>query len=260
MVDPNVLIEEIDGLQRARASTRAGCSISGHAHLILPYHKLLDAAGEGKLGKLQIGTTRRGIGPCYEDKAARLGHPHAGPARRGDPAPEDRRGASSPSALALRLFAKDPALDLHAMTEEYRPLGHQLAPLHRRHAAHRLGRARRAVSSSSSRARRARCSTSITAPTRSSRRRTPVAGAACTGAGVGPKEIDEVWGIAKAYATRVGAGPVPDRARRRARRAHARGAAASTAPPPGARGAAAGSTSSALRVRAARQRPRPASR
>ena len=69
--------------------------------------------------------------------------------------------------------------------------------------------ARTTASSCSSRAPRARCSTSTTAPIRSSPRRNPVAGAACIGAGVGPRDIDEVWGIAKAYATRVGAGPFP---------------------------------------------------
>ena len=68
----------------ARAGRRpsAACSISANAHLIMPYHRLLDEAREARLGKLEIGTTRRGIGPCYADKAARAGHPRAGPARR----------------------------------------------------------------------------------------------------------------------------------------------------------------------------------
>ena len=57
----------------AAASTSRGLRISANAHLIMPYHLLLDSAGEARLGKLQIGTTRRGIGPCYADKAARLG-------------------------------------------------------------------------------------------------------------------------------------------------------------------------------------------
>ena len=54
-------------------STSRGLRISANAHLIMPYHLMLDSAGEARLGKLQIGTTRRGIGPCYADKAARLG-------------------------------------------------------------------------------------------------------------------------------------------------------------------------------------------
>ena len=72
VVDPVVLTAEIDELRRRRIDLR-GLRISANAHLIMPYHKLLDQEGEAKLGKLQIGTTRRGIGPCYADKAARLG-------------------------------------------------------------------------------------------------------------------------------------------------------------------------------------------
>ena len=72
VIDPKVLIGELDAL-RARRVDVGGLRISANAHLIMPYHLLLDHAGEAKLGSLQIGTTRRGIGPCYADKAARLG-------------------------------------------------------------------------------------------------------------------------------------------------------------------------------------------
>ena len=72
VIDPKVLIAELDAL-RARRIDVSGLRISANAHLIMPYHLLLDSAGEAKLGRLQIGTTRRGIGPCYADKAARLG-------------------------------------------------------------------------------------------------------------------------------------------------------------------------------------------
>src|SRR5213592_2149080 len=72
VIDPRVLIEELDAL-RARRVDVTGLKVSANAHLIMPYHLLLDSAGEAKLGRLQIGTTRRGIGPCYADKAARLG-------------------------------------------------------------------------------------------------------------------------------------------------------------------------------------------
>src|SRR4051812_16657538 len=69
---PKVLTDELDGL-KARGIDGSGLRVSANAHLIMPYHMLLDHAGEARLGKLQIGTTRRGIGPCYADKAARLG-------------------------------------------------------------------------------------------------------------------------------------------------------------------------------------------
>ena len=91
----------------------------------MPYHLLLDSAGEAKLGSLQIGTTRRGIGPCYADKAARLG------IRVQDLLDEKILkkkivAAMEPKRLSLRPFEKDPALDLHTMTEEYLTYGHRL--------------------------------------------------------------------------------------------------------------------------------------
>src|SRR5438552_3941692 len=72
VIDPGVLIEELEGLRR-RGIDAGGLRISANAHLIMPYHVMLDTAGEARLGKLEIGTTKRGIGPCYADKAARLG-------------------------------------------------------------------------------------------------------------------------------------------------------------------------------------------
>ena len=206
VVDPRVLTEEIEGLRRRRVDI-SGLRVSANAHLIMPYHLLLDHAGEAKLGEQQIGTTRRGIGPCYADKAARLG------IRMQDLLDEKILkqkiyAALEPKRLSLRPFAKDPALDLHTMTEEYRAFGHRLEPyitdtpplvwktldegglvvfegaqgtlLDIDHGTYPF------VTSSN-----------------------PVAGAACVGAGVGPKAIDEVWGVAKAYCTRVGAGPFP---------------------------------------------------
>src|SRR6202021_3622950 len=126
VIDPRVLIEELDAL-RARRVDVSGLRISANAHLIMPYHLLLDSAGEAKLGSLQIGTTRRGIGPCYADKAARLG------IRMQDLLDEKILkqkivAALEPKRLSLRPFAKDPRLDLQAMTEEYMTYGHVLEP------------------------------------------------------------------------------------------------------------------------------------
>src|SRR5881394_3492179 len=126
VIDPRVLTDEIDNL-KARGVDTSGLRVSANAHLIMPYHLLLDSAGEARLGKLQIGTTRRGIGPCYADKAARLG------IRVQDLLDEKILkqkiyAALEPKRLSLRPFAKDPALDLHTMTEEYRTFGHRLEP------------------------------------------------------------------------------------------------------------------------------------
>jgi adenylosuccinate synthase len=206
VVDPKVITEEIAELQRRGIDT-SGLRISANAHLIMPYHLLLDHAGETKLGKLQIGTTRRGIGPCYADKAARLG------IRMQDLLDEKIlkqkiNAAMEPKRQSLRPFAKDPALDLHAMTEEYRTFGHQLERY--------IANATRIVWEALDRDRlvvfEGAQGTLLdidhgTYPFVTSSN--PVAGAACVGTGVGPKDIDEIWGVAKAYTTRVGAGPFP---------------------------------------------------
>src|SRR3989449_5079096 len=126
VIDPRVLIEELDAL-RARRIDVTGLKVSANAHLIMPYHLLLDSAGETRLGRLAIGTTRRGIGPCYADKAARLG-------LRGQDLLEAKilrkkiMAALEPKQKMLRPFAKHPRLDLHAMTEEYLRYGHRVEP------------------------------------------------------------------------------------------------------------------------------------
>ena len=124
VVDPRVLNDEIDGL-RAKGIDVSGLRISANAHLIMPYHLMLDSAGEAKLGKLSIGTTKRGIGPCYADKAARLG------IRVQDMLDEKIlkkkiAAALEPKRLTLRPFSRDPALDLQSMTEDYLTFGHRL--------------------------------------------------------------------------------------------------------------------------------------
>src|SRR5437763_13971430 len=124
VIDPKVLTDELDGLRR-RGVDVGGLRISANAHLIMPYHLLLDLAGEQQLGSQKIGTTRRGIGPCYADKAARLG------IRVQDLLDEKILkkkivAAMEPKRLSLRPFERDPALDLRAMTEEHLTYGHRL--------------------------------------------------------------------------------------------------------------------------------------
>src|SRR5579872_3389155 len=206
VIDPRVLTDELEELRRRRVDT-GSLRISANAHLIMPYHMLLDQAGEAKLGKLQIGTTRRGIGPCYADKAARLG------IRVQDMLDEKilRKkiaAALEPKRLALRPFARDPSLDLHAMTEQYVTYGHQLSQ-HITDCARLVWEvleAGRMVLFEGAQGAMLDIDHGTYPFVTSSN---PVAGAACVGAGVGPKDIDEIWGVAKAYATRVGAGPFP---------------------------------------------------
>ncbi len=228
VLDPRVLWEELDGLRR-RGVDVTNLRISANAHLIMPYHILLDTAGEAKLGKLSIGTTRRGIGPCYADKALRLG------IRVQDLLDEKilRKkilAALEPKQQALReLLVQqrkqrreaaerplgeqapedlDPRLDLHRLTEEYVTYGHRLQPYiadTARLCWEDLDAGRTVIFEGAQ-------ATMLdldhgTYPFVTSSN--PVAGAACVGAGVGPSDIDEVWGVVKAYQTRVGAGPFP---------------------------------------------------
>jgi adenylosuccinate synthase len=229
VVDPRVLLREIDDLKRAGISV-ANLRISANAHLIMPYHVLLDTAGETKLGKLSIGTTRRGIGPCYADKALRLG------IRVQDLLDEKIlrtkiRAALEPKQQALRELSvqrrkrlkeageetksgaagaqePDPRLDLHSMVEEHINYGHRLEP----HIADTARLCWEALDADETVIFEGAQATLLdldhgTYPFVTSSN--PIAGAATVGAGIGPKDIDEVWGIAKAYATRVGAGPFP---------------------------------------------------
>jgi adenylosuccinate synthase len=232
VLDPRILLGEIDGLRR-RGVDVGNLRISANAHLIMPYHVLLDSAGETKLGKLSIGTTRRGIGPCYADKALRLGI-------RVQDLLDPKilrtkiRAALEPKQQALReltvqrrklrkeageevdkeaaeqaiVEAPDPRLDLHTMTEEHVNYGHRLEP----HIADTARLCWDELDSGHTVIFEGAQATLLdldhgTYPFVTSSN--PIAGAACVGAGVGPTDIDEVWGIAKAYATRVGAGPFP---------------------------------------------------
>jgi len=231
VLDPSVLLGEIDGLKRRNIDV-GKLRISANAHLIMPYHVLLDTAGETKLGKLSIGTTRRGIGPCYADKALRLG------IRVQDLLDEKIlrtkiRAALEPKQQALRELSvqrrkirkeageeakappegtvsgvPDPRLDLHTMVEEHVNFGHRLEP----HIADTAKLCWDALDNDETVIFEGAQATLLdldhgTYPFVTSSN--PIAGAACVGAGVGPTDIKEVWGIAKAYATRVGAGPFP---------------------------------------------------
>ena len=206
VIDPGVLTEEMDELRR-RGVDIGGLRISANAHLIMPYHLLLDHAGEAKLGKLEIGTTRRGIGPCYADKAARLG------IRVQDLLDEKIlkkkiAAALYPKQLSLRPFAKDPRLDLQSMTEEYLVYGHRLEQYiaDTSKLAWELLDAGRSVLFEGAQGALLDIDHGTYPFVTSSN---PVAGAACVGAGVGPRDIHDIWGVAKAYVTRVGAGPLP---------------------------------------------------
>jgi adenylosuccinate synthase len=168
---------------------------------------LLDHSSEAKLGNLQIGTTRRGIGPCYADKAARLG------IRVQDLLDEKIlkkkiAAALEPKRLALRPFAKSPELDLQSMTEDYLTYGHRIE----QYIADTARLTWKHLDEGGDVIFEGAQGTLLdidhgTYPFVTSSN--PVAASAATGTGAGPKDLDEIWGVTKAYATRVGAGPFP---------------------------------------------------
>ena len=206
VIDPKVLTGELDELKR-RGIDVSTLRISANAHMIMPYHLLLDHAGEARLGEAKIGTTKRGIGPAYEDKAARLG------IRVQDLLDEKIlkqkiMAAMEPKRLSLRPFQKDPSLDLQTITDEYLTYGHRLEA-HIRDTSKLVWDdldAGNIVLFEGAQGALLDIDHGTYPFVTSSN---PIAGAACIGAGVGPRDIDEVWGITKAYATRVGSGPFP---------------------------------------------------
>ncbi len=206
VVDPGALCAEIDGLEERGVSLET-LRISGNAHLIMPYHVMLDGASEMKLGKFSIGTTRRGIGPCYQDKAARVGiraQDLLDPkilVRKLEIALEAKNEILEKLYGLPRLAPADVAEDLLAHAERLRPFIADTALIIDR----ALRDGKRVLFEGAQ-------GTLLdidhgTYPFVTSSN--PVAGAACTGTGIGPTRIDSVLGVTKAYVTRVGEGPFP---------------------------------------------------
>ena len=207
VVDPRVLITEMDMLESRGVST-SGLRLSGNAHLILPYHQELDALHERHLGKNKLGTTKRGIGPAYADRAMRVG------IRVQDLLDEkifrQKLGAAldHTNNVLTRVFNRLP-IDADEVADEY--LG-SCAPRLIPHITDAVGLVHDELDAGGRILMEGAQATFLdldhgTYPFVTSSN--PVAGGACTGAGIGPRDIDRVIGIAKAYVTRVGAGPFP---------------------------------------------------
>ncbi len=207
VVDPAVLIEELDDLAARGVETEDLVHLSGNAHLIMPWHVAIDQASERRLGKLQIGTTRRGIGPTYADKAARIG------IRVQDLLDAKILRQKIEVALAeknvwLERVYGVPPLDLEEIAERLEGFAQRLRPYVADtsllvDAALRDGRF---VLFEGAQATLLDLDHGTYPFVTSSN---PVAGYASVGIGIGPNRIDAVIGVAKAYVTRVGEGPFP---------------------------------------------------
>jgi len=207
VVDPGVLLAEVDLLTR-RGVDCSRLKVSSNAHLILPYHQELDRVIERRLGKNKLGTTRRGIGPAYADKASRVG------LRVQDLF--DRKIFEQKLDVALReknaLLAKvynQLPLDRDEILCRYLD---DLAPQIEPYVCDTVGLLHDALELGQHVLLEGAQATFLdldhgTYPYVTSSN--PVAGGACTGAGIGPRHIERVVGVAKAYITRVGSGPFP---------------------------------------------------
>jgi adenylosuccinate synthase len=206
VIDPAALFEEISGLEAIGVPVRSQLKISNRAHIIFPFHRTIEKISEGRDDRVAIGTTSRGIGPCYEDKIARRG------IRVADFVDVEfehlyRLLAEDKQVIAQAFHISD-KVDFDEILQNYRALADQLRPM--------------------------TCDTSLllnsmirdgknvlfegaqgtmldidfgTYPFVTSS--SAAAGGACTGTGVPPNRIDGVVGVSKAYITRVGAGPFP---------------------------------------------------
>ena len=207
VVDPGVLVSELDDLESRGHETAGRLFVSGNAHLVMPWHVALDGARERRLGRLQIGTTRRGIGPAYADKATRIG------IRVQDLLDEKIFRQKVELAVAeknvwLERVYELPPLDLDETLGTHLAHAERLAP----YIADTSLLVDRALHDGERVLFEGAQGTLLdldhgTYPFVTSS--SPIAAGAAVSFGIGPNRIDEIVGVAKAYVTRVGEGPFP---------------------------------------------------
>ena len=206
VVDPQVFLQEVDELESRGVSTQV-VRLSGNAHLVMPWHVAIDQASERRLGHLQIGTTRRGIGPAYADKASRIG------IRVQDVLDPKILRQKIEVALAEknvwleRVYEVEP-FSLEEIADRYETYAQRLRP----YVADTSLLVDQALRDGKFVLFEGAQGTLLdldhgTYPFVTSSN--PVAGEAATGTGIGPNRLDSIIGVAKAYVTRVGEGPLP---------------------------------------------------
>ena len=204
VVDPAHLLKEIAGMQE-RGIDMSGLKISNRAQVILPYHRLMDEVDEESRGDAKIGTTKKGIGPCYVDKDARIGIRFVDLMDPEEFARQLKINVTAKNRILTELFGRKP-LNYDEILAEYLGYAEKLRPyvtdtIFTLHDA--IGRGDKVLFEGAQ-------ATMLdidygTYPFVTSSH--PVAGGVCVGAGVGPSAIGKVVGVVKAYTTRVGEGP-----------------------------------------------------
>ncbi len=210
VVDPQSLLREIEALESHGLSVGRRLLVSDRAHLILPYHRTYEVAAEQARGVGKIGTTAKGIGPSYEDKAGRRG------LRAGDLRDADlfrakcREVIAEKNRIASALFGGSP-LNADELVEQYLAVAERIVPYLADVSAYlnaEIDRGKCVLFEGAQGTMLDLDHGTYPFVTSSS----AAAGGACTGTGVGPTRIGCVVGVSKAYATRVGSGPFPTEA------------------------------------------------
>jgi adenylosuccinate synthase len=210
VIDPAALLAEIDALEAAGVAVTENLFISNRAHVLFPAHRMMEKMSEGRPGRVSIGTTSRGIGPCYEDKTARRGIRVADLLDRAvfraqyDSLMEEK----AVIAKALGIYED---LNLEKIRAEYEAFAERIRPM----ACDTAWLLNQAIAGGKSVLFEGAQGTMLdidhgTYPFVTSSNAS--AGGACTGTGVAPTRIDGVIGVSKAYITRVGGGPFPTEA------------------------------------------------
>jgi adenylosuccinate synthase len=207
VLSPSALLEELDMLEASGIAAKSRMGISESCPVILPYHIALDQAREAARGKKAIGTTGRGIGPCYEDKVSRRG------IRLGEMLDEAHfterlREVMEYHNFALEHYFKFETVDYQQVLEEALAQAEQIRPLIEDvpGTLHRMRAEGKSIMFEGAQGALLDIDHGTYPYVTSS---TTTAGGAASGSGVGPRDLDYVVGIVKAYTTRVGAGPFP---------------------------------------------------
>jgi adenylosuccinate synthase len=206
VIDPAALLEEISGLEKAGIPVKSQLRISNRAHIIFPFHRTIEKISEGRTDRTAIGTTSRGIGPCYEDKIARRG------IRLADLVDPDfeslyRSLAEDKELIANAFHISEPG-NFDEILKQYKEFAEQIRPMacDTSHLLNVMVREGKSILFEGAQGTMLDIDFGTYPFVTSS---SAAAGGACIGTGVPPTKIDGVVGVSKAYITRVGAGPFP---------------------------------------------------
>jgi adenylosuccinate synthase len=207
VVDPEVLLEELDGLEAQGLDPFSRVKVSGNAHLIMPYHRELDLLIERRLGTAKLGTTKRGIGPAYADKASRVGLRFQDLFDFKIFRQKLEAALVHKNEVLSKIYNRLP-MDADEIADTYLGFAERLEPMLTDSTAliHDALEAGKHIIMEGAQGTLLDLDHGTYPFVTSSN---PVAGGALTGGGIGPRHVDRVIGIMKAYVTRVGAGPFP---------------------------------------------------